>query len=465
MPLVALVGRPNVGKSTLFNVFTRTRDALVHDQPGVTRDRQYGVCRDLASQPFAVVDTGGVVQSPEALAQAMTFQAHVAAEEADLLLFVVDARDGAGPNDANILARLRRTGKTIALIINKIDGVSDAVVQAEFALFGIAHVFAVSAVHRHGIEPLLSWIATQLPTPRVQGATPTDAEAIWVACIGRPNVGKSTLTNRVIGTDRVIVSAQAGTTRDVIATVVERDGQRYQWLDTAGVRRRAKTHEPIEKLSVLKTLQAIEQCQVAVLVVDADRPVADQDATILSAVLDAGRALVIAVNKWDCLTTAQRTQCQQQLRLKLGFVPWAQCVMISAQRGSGLGALFAAISRAYSSATKPIRTTELNQALAIAYANHPPPAHHGRIAKLRYIHAAGQSPPTWVVHGTRLSTLPIAYQRYLENFLRERFALIGTPVRLLFKEGDNPYEGRRNTLTPRQMRKRRRLVRHRQRRQ
>ncbi|HET6397071.1 MAG TPA: ribosome biogenesis GTPase Der [Pseudoxanthomonas sp.] len=460
LPLVALVGRPNVGKSTLFNALTRSRDALVHDQPGVTRDRHYGVCRLDPDRPFLLVDTGGIAGEDEGLAGATARQARAAAAEADLILFVVDGREGASALDDEILAWLRKLARPTLLVINKIDGTHEDAVRAEFARYGFADALAVSAAHRQGLDDLHGEVLERLPEQGSGEALDEDPQRLRVAFVGRPNVGKSTLVNRLLGEERMIASEVPGTTRDSIAVDLERDGRLYRLIDTAGIRRRGKVEEAVEKFSVVKTMQSIEQCQVAVLMLDATEGVTDQDATVLGAVLDAGRALVVAVNKWDGLTAYQREQAEALLERKLGFVPWAEAVRISAKHGSGLRELFRAIHRAHASATRSFSTSEVNRALEVAYETNPPPSIRGHVSKLRYAHPGGENPPTFVIHGTRLKVLPDSYRRYLENFFRKRFKLVGTPVRLQFREGANPYEGKKNELTERQVARKRRLMRH-----
>jgi GTP-binding protein len=460
LPLVALVGRPNVGKSTLFNALTRTRDALVHDEPGVTRDRHYGVCRLDGTRPFAVVDTGGIAGEDEGLAGATARQSRAAAEEADLVLFVVDGREGASALDDDILRWLRKASRPTFLVVNKIDGVDARAALAEFSRYGFADVFAVSSAHRQGLDDLIEAVQAKLPDDGGAEVPDDDPERVRIAFVGRPNVGKSTLVNRILGEERMIASDVPGTTRDAISVDLERDGRKYRLIDTAGLRRKARVEEAVEKFSIVKTLQAIEQCQVAVVLVDASEGVTEQDASVLGAVLDAGRALVVAVNKWDGLGEYQRGQVEALLSRKLSFVQWAEAVRISARHGSGLRELFKAIHRAHASSTRQFSTSEVTRALEIAIEASPPPAVRGHAAKLRFAHPGGENPPTIVVHGTRLRTLPDSYRRYLENFFRKRFRLVGTPVRFVFKEGDNPYKDRKNELTERQVARKRRLMRH-----
>jgi GTP-binding protein len=460
LPLVALVGRPNVGKSTLFNVLTRTRDALVHDQPGVTRDRHYGVCRPEGQRHFAVVDTGGIAGEDEGLVGATARQARAAAEEADLVLFIVDGREGASALDDEILAWLRKAARPTLLVVNKVDGIDAQAALNDFARYGLGEAVDVSSAHRRGIDELIDEIVGRLPEEGTSTELDTDPSRVRLAFIGRPNVGKSTLVNRLLGEERMIASEVPGTTRDSVAIDMERDGRLYRLVDTAGVRRKSRVDEVVEKFSIIKTLQAIEECQVAVIMLDATEGVTDQDATVLALALEAGRALVVAVNKWDGLSDYQREQAEAMLSRKLGFVDWAEAVRISAKHGSGLRELFKAVHRAHASATREFGTTEVNKALEIAYSSNPPPTVRGHVAKLRFGHPAGTNPPTFVIHGTRLRTLNDTYKRYLENFFRKRFKLVGTPVRFIFREGTNPYEGRKNVLTERQVAKKRRMIRH-----
>ncbi len=460
LPLVALVGRPNVGKSTLFNALTRTRDALVHDEPGVTRDRNYGTCRLDADNPFLIVDTGGIAGEEEGLAGATARQSRAAAAEADLILFVVDGREGPSALDDEILAWLRKLSRPTLLLINKVDGVDSMAVRAEFARYGFGEMLTVSAAHRQGLDDLVDEVIARLPEEGTTETLDDDPERIRIAFVGRPNVGKATLGNRLLGEERMIASDGPGTTRDSIAVDLERDGRKYRLIDTAGLRRRSRVDEAVEKFSVFKTMQSIEYTQVAVLMLDASEGVTDQDATVLGAVLDAGKALVIALNKWDGRTDYEREQAETMLTLKFPFVPWAEAVRISATHGSGMRELFAAIHRAHASATKEFSTAEVNKTLEVAVESNPPPSVRGHVSKLRYVHPGGSNPPTFIVHGTRLKELPDSYKRYLENFFRKRFKLIGTPVNFLFREGANPYEGKKNPLTERQVKAKRRLMKH-----
>jgi GTP-binding protein len=460
LPLVALVGRPNVGKSTLFNALTRTRDALVHDEPGVTRDRNYGICRLDERRPFVVCDTGGISGDDAGLAGATAKQSRAAAEEADLILFVVDGREGPSALDMEILRWLRKSDRRFLLAVNKTDGLDETACLNEFARFGVDDALPLAAAHQRGVPALLARVLPLLPEDGDAAALGDDPKRVRVAFVGRPNVGKSTLVNRLLGEERMIASDVPGTTRDSIAVDLERDGREYRLIDTAGLRRKSKVEEAVEKFSTFKTLQAIQGSQVVVVLLDAGEGVTEQDATVLGHVLDAGKALVIAVNKWDGQSQYQRQQTKSLLDRKLSFCEWAEQITISAKHGTGMRELFRAIDRAHASATREFGTSESNKALEIAVESFPPPVQQGHAAKLRYVHPGGDNPPTFVVHGTRLRKLPESYKRYLENFFRKRFKLVGTPILFVFKEGENPYEGRRNELSERQVQKKRRLLRH-----
>ncbi|MBN8921520.1 MAG: ribosome biogenesis GTPase Der [Rhodanobacter sp. 68-29] len=458
LPVVALVGRPNVGKSTLFNALTRSRDALVADLPGVTRDRHYGVCH-LGERPFLVVDTGGLSGVDEGLDALTAQQVRVAIEEAQVLVFVLDARDGLLPQDRGILDELRRSGKPIIAAVNKTDGLDEQAALAEFAAFGIAATLPLAAAHNRGTDQLLAALLPLLPEDSHEELAPDENDSIRVAIVGRPNAGKSTLINRLLGEDRLIVSDVAGTTRDPIRVPLERDGRKYTLIDTAGVRRRARVEEAVEKFSVIKTLQSMAAAQVVVLLVDARENLADQDLTLIGHALDEGRALVIAVNKWDGLDAYQRERCQEALARRLQFVDWARQVYISALHGSGLRELMRAVVRAHASATKELGSSDLTRTLEKAYQNYQPPLVRGHAPKLRFAHPGGNNPPTIVLHGSRTKHIAPAYQRYLENFFRKRYKLEGTPIRIVFREGENPYADKKNVLTEAQQRKRQRMIR------
>ena len=459
LPVVALVGRPNVGKSTLFNVLTRTRDALVHDLPGLTRDRQYGVCR-LGAREFVVVDTGGLTGEKEGIGALTARQAQLAVAEADRIVFVVDARDGLLPADRNILATLRRSGKPVLLAVNKTDGLDENAALAEFSTLGLPSPLALSSAHGRGVPALVDAVLAGLPQADPDALAAESAnDGVRVAIVGRPNVGKSTLVNRLLGEERVVVSDVAGTTRDAIRVRLERDGKRYTLIDTAGVRRRARVEEAVEKFSVIKTLQSIAAAHVAVVLLDAREGVSEQDATLIGHVLEEGRALVIAVNKWDGLSTYEREQCRVSLGRKLDFVGYARVVTISALHGSGIAELMKAIDRAHASATREFGTAELTRALEKAYESYQPPMVRGHAPKLRFAHPGGTNPPGIIIHGSRTRHVAESYRRYLENFFRKRFRLEGTPVRIEFRESENPFAGRKNELTEGQKRKRQRMIR------
>lgn len=458
LPVVALVGRPNVGKSTLFNALTRSRDALVADMPGVTRDRHYGVCRT-GARPFVVVDTGGLSGEEEGIDGLTAQQVRFAIEEASVLVFVVDARDGLLPQDRTILDELRRSGKPIIAAVNKTDGLDLQNAMAEFAVFGIANTLPLSAAHNRGTEDLVTSALTLLPEDAHEEEEAVDPDSIRVAIVGRPNAGKSTLINRLLGEDRLIVSNVAGTTRDPIKVSLERDGRKYTLIDTAGVRRKARVEEAVEKFSVIKTLQSMAAAQVVVVMVDARENLADQDLTLIGHAVDEGRALVIAVNKWDGMDSYQREQCQKALERRLQFVDWAKTVFISALHGSGLRELMKSVVRAHHAATKELASSELTKTLERAYEGYQPPLVRGHAPKLRFAHPGGTNPPTIVIHGSRTKHIAPAYRRYLENFFRKRYRLEGTPVRIEFRDGENPFAGKKNVLTDSQKRKRQRMIR------
>jgi GTPase len=459
LPVVAIVGRPNVGKSTLFNVLTKSRDALVGDLPGVTRDRHYGIC-GMGGRPFVLVDTGGLSGERADLHQRIARQVQVAIDEASFCVLLVDARDGPLPQDRAILDELRRAGKPVLLAVNKIDAVDADLALADFAALGAPMALPISAAHARGVAALVAVLEPHLPEDDEPAPDAQDESGTRVAIVGRPNVGKSTLVNRLLGDERVVVSEAAGTTRDAIHVPLERDGHRYVLIDTAGVRRRARVDDALEKVSVIKTLQSIAAAQVAVVMLDAGEGVTDQDLAVIGQVLEAGRALVIAANKWDGLDRYARDRCRAGLQRKLAFVAWARIVLLSAQHGSGLRELMRAVDRAHASASRVLSTPELTRALERAVAAHQPPLVRGHAPKLRYAHPGGQSPPTIVIHGTRTRHIADSYRRYLENVFRERNRLEGTPVRIEFREGGNPYAGKRNPLTQAQARKRRRVIRH-----
>lgn len=457
LPVVALVGRPNVGKSTLFNALTRSREALVSNLPGVTRDRHYGICH-IGSRPFVVVDTGGLSGVQEGLDTLTAQQARLAIGQAQALVFVVDAREGLLAQDHAILDELRRSGKPVIVAVNKTDGLDAHAALAEFAVFGIAPTLPLSAAHHRGTPELVDAVLSVLPADEHEEPAAQDEGSIRVAIVGRPNVGKSTLINRLLGENRLIVSDIAGTTRDPIHVPLERDGKRYTLIDTAGIRRKSKVGEGVEKFSVIKSLQSMAAAQVVVVMIDARENLADQDLTLIGHVLEEGRALVIAVNKWDDMEPYAREQCQHALARRLSFVDWAKRVFISARHGSGLRELMREVAGAHASATRELTSSDLTRKLERAYQSCPPPLVRGHAPKLRFAHPGASNPPTIVIHGSRTKHIAPAYRRYLENFFRQSYQLKGTPIRIILRDSENPFAGRKNVLTEAQQRKRQRMI-------
>ena len=456
LPVIALVGRPNVGKSTLFNRLTRSRDALVADQPGLTRDRKYGIGR-LGDRPYLVVDTGGISGEADGVEALMDRQVRLAIEEADHILFLVDAREGLTGGDEQIAAELRRTGKPVTLVVNKSESLDRELAAAEFHALGLGEPVPVSAAHGRGVKPLVNEVLETLPPAE---EVPEEEKGVQIAVVGRPNVGKSTLINRLLGEERLVAYDQPGTTRDSVQVPFEHQGKRYTLIDTAGVRRRARVSEAIEKFSVIKALQAMEQANVVLLVLDAHEGVTEQDANLAGHVLESGRALVVVVNKWDGLDPDQRERVKAELERRLPFLSFAEVRFVSALHGTGVGHLMEAVDRAWRAATADLKTAELTRVLEQAVQEHQPPLVRGRRIKLRYAHQGGRNPPVIVIHGNQTESVPAAYRRYLVNRFREAFDLWGTPVRIEFRTAENPYKGRRNKLTPRQRQKRRRLMKH-----
>jgi GTPase len=459
LPVVALVGRPNVGKSTLFNFLTRTRDALVADLPGLTRDRQYGFGR-VGPVPYIVVDTGGLSGKKDELDGLMARQTLRALDEADIVLLMVDAREGLTASDEQVASMLRRRGRPVTLVVNKAEGQLAAMAGAEFHRLGLGEPVVISSAHGDNVRALMDAVLGSFPADEEVEADAREDGAVRVAVIGRPNVGKSTLINRMIGEERLVAYDQPGTTRDAVEVPFERDGTRYVLVDTAGVRRRSRVEEAVEKFSVIKTLGAIDAASVVIAVLDARDGVADQDASLLGLAAERGRALVIAVNKWDGLPPDQRDTVRRQLDLKLPFIDYAPIQFISALHGTGVGDLFGLVDASHAAAHRDLPTPELTRILQDAVTAHQPPLVRGRRIKLRYAHQGGRNPPVIVIHGSQAELLPDAYRRYLANIYRKAFKLQGTPVRIELRSGDNPYAGRRNPLTPRQRRKRERMMRH-----
>lgn len=457
LPVVAIVGRPNVGKSTLFNCLTQSRNALVSDFPGMTRDRQYGQA-NVDGLRFIVIDTAGIGDNEEELDKLSIQQSIQAIEEADKVIFLVDGRAGMTVSDQAIADKLRTMNKPIYLVVNKTEGLDHDIVTADFYKVGFGSPFSISASHKTGITKLIHSLFESDEEPEVDSDGSEDG--IKLAIIGKPNVGKSTLTNRMLGEERVIVYDQPGTTRDSIFISLERHDKKYTLIDTAGIRRRGKIFEATEKFSVVKTLQAIETSNVVLFVIDAREGVSEQDLKLLGFIIDSGKALVIAVNKWDGMTAAERESTRVGIDRRLHFADFARTHYISAIHGSGVGNLFDSIDEAYASANKKISTPQVNKILREAVLGHNPPLVHGRRIKLRYAHAGGHNPPLIIIHGNQVNDLPDAYRRYLANTYQHRLKLVGTPVRVEFKSGENPYRHKKNILTEKQVQKKKRLMRH-----
>lgn len=455
LPVVALVGRPNVGKSTLFNVLTRTRDALVAALPGLTRDRNYGYGR-MGAIPYLVVDTGGLVPGADGIEELMAKQTLRAIEEADRVLFIVDSREGRHPGDSFVAQLLRKLGKDVIVVANKSEGVETHDAGADFHQLGFGQPQAISAAHGGGIDALMERALAGFTV--AQGTGAEEELGIKVAVIGRPNVGKSTLINRLIGEERLIAFDQPGTTRDAVFVPFERDGRKYTLIDTAGVRRRARVEEAIEKFSVIKTLQAVDSANVVIGVIDAHETVVEQDATLFGMVAERGRGLIIAVNKWDGIPMDKRDEIRAGLSLRLPFLDFAPTHFISARHGTGVGDLMRMVNTAYDASMRDLQTPELTRVLETAMQQHQPPLVRGRRVKLRYAHQGGRNPPIIIVHGNQVQHVPEAYRRYLAGVFRKNFRLEGTPVRVEFRSDENPFKGKRNPLTPRQVHKRKRLM-------
>jgi GTP-binding protein len=447
-PVVALVGRPNVGKSTLFNRLTRSRDALVADLPGLTRDRHYGEGR-LGPHPFLVVDTGGFepVVKEGILAQ-MARQTLAAVDECDVVIFLVDGRLGVTPQDLQIAQQLRRTGRPCLLAVNKLEGLTGEGRTGEFYELGLGEPHAISSAHGDGVYSLIEMALAQVPAPESAPDSDEDEElqedglpkaGLRVAIVGRPNVGKSTLINSLLGEERVIAFDMPGTTRDAIEVPFERNGVRYRLIDTAGLRRKGKVFEAVEKFSVIKTLQAISDAHVAVLLLDAQQDISDQDAHIAGFVTESGRALVVGINKWDGLDVVARDEVKRQIARKLPFISWARFHHLSALKGHGIDSLMRSVLAAYAAATRKLSTPKLTRALREAVERQQPPRKGPIRPKLRYAHQGGQNPPIVVVHGNSLDQVSDVYKRYLEAQFRTKFDLEGTPLRIEWKVSKNPY--------------------------
>ena len=460
LPTLALVGRPNVGKSTLFNRLTGTRDALVADFAGLTRDRQYGVASH-SGWRFIVVDTGGLMpEEADPLAALAESQARIAIDEADRVLLLLDAHEGVMPADRAIADFLRRSGKPVVPVVNKLDG-TRAGGELEFHELGLGEPLMISAEHGHGVTRMLMDVLEGLPEAAEIDQPDADADdRIRVAIVGRPNVGKSTLVNKLIGEPRLLAADMPGTTRDAIAVDFEHEGTAYTFIDTAGVRRRARVREAIEKFSIIKTLQAIDSAHVVIMMVDARGDIGEQDARLMGLIAERGRGMVLAVNKWDGLEDEVRDRVRSEVARKLPFGDFVPLVTTSAARGTGLKPLMKRVEEVHRSVTADLSTPELNRVLADAVARHQPPASLGRRTKLRFAHQGGKNPLKIVIHGNLTERLSPSYKRYLVNCFREHFGLSGIPLVLTLRTGDNPYKDRKNVLTQRQRKKRRRLMSH-----
>ena len=439
-PTLVIVGRPNVGKSTLFNRLTKTRDALVADLPGLTRDRHYGHGR-MGDKPFLVVDTGGFEPvAKDGILHEMAKQTLQAVTEADVIVLLTDGRQGLTPQDRIIANQLRQTRKLVVVAVNKAEGMAEAQVTAEFHELGMGVPLAISAAHGEGMHDL---VETALASFALEEETAIESDHPRIAIVGRPNVGKSTLLNSLLGEDRVIAFDQPGTTRDSIHVEFTRNGKNYTLIDTAGIRKRGKVFEAVEKFSVVKTLQSIEDANVVLLVLDARQDISEQDAHIAGFIVESGRALVVAVNKWDNLDASTRETIKTDISRKLMFLRFARFHYISALDGSGLGGLLPAVDAAYAAAMARLPTPKLTRALRAATVQHAPPMQGSIRPKLRYAHQGGHNPPLVVIHGSATAKIPDTYRRYLENMFRDTFELEGTPLRVQFQQGHNPFTNRK----------------------
>ena len=455
-PVIALIGRPNVGKSTLFNQITKSRDALVADFAGLTRDRKYGDAV-FQNKSFIVVDTGGIGESEAGIDSYMAEQSKTAINEADIIVFVVDARAGLLASDEQIARELRTLGKKVYLVANKVDGVHAEAAVVEFYQLGFGEPMHVAASHGRGVAQMLEDVLEDVPEDEDPELHDQNT-GLRLAVIGRPNVGKSTLVNRLLGEERVVVYDMPGTTRDSIYIPYERIEQKYTLIDTAGVRRKGKVDEMVEKFSIVKTLQAIKDAHVVVVVLDAREGVVEQDLHLIGYALEAGRAMVIAINKWDNMTEYDRKQCKLDVDRRFDFIPWAKVHLISALHGTGVGELYPSIHRAFDSSHLKVSPAKLTQILNDATEAHQPPMISGKRIKMRYAHMGGQNPPTIIVHGNKVDKTPADYRRYLENVFRRVYKLEGTPVRIDFKTSENPFEGRKTQMDERIAARKRRYV-------
>lgn len=461
-PVIALVGRPNVGKSTLFNYLTKSKDAIVADEPGLTRDRIYGITHRFDNR-YIVIDTGGIAPPADSeekhqINLAITSQVWLAIEEADLVCFLVDGTEGLVPQDQEVFTQLRNSNKNVFILVNKTDAGASNLISSEFYTLGAENIFEISAKSGKGVRNFISEVDKLLPTQEPISVEDENQGVIKVALVGRPNVGKSTLANALIGEERFITSEVPGTTRDSISEQIEKFGTTFKLIDTAGVRRRSKVQNVIEKFSVVKTLQAIGDAHVVVLMLDGTQEFAEQDARLAGMVLDSGRAVVIAINKIDACSKQEFKAIQKGFDLKLRFLDFAEKLKISAKDREGITKLMKAVVRAYQSTNIEVNTGELNHLLENALESFQPPLVRGRRIKLKYVNQVGKCPPKFAIHGNQIGRIPGTYKRYLENYFRKTLQLVGTPIQLTFKQPENPYAGRRNKLTPRQQRSRKRLM-------
>lgn len=457
LPVIALVGRPNVGKSTLFNRLTKTRDALVAEIAGLTRDRKYGEGK-VGDSPYIVIDTGGITGDEEGIDSVMAQQSFLAIEEADIIFFMVDVHAGVMPGDIALANHLRKINKTVYLVANKIDGRNPDIALVDFYSLGMGEPLPIAAEHNRGINTLIDYVLDELPKPETlldeydlaEGELipheQLDVRGIKIAVVGRPNVGKSTLVNRFLGEERVVVYDQAGTTRDSIYIPYERHGQEYTLIDTAGVRRRKNIIEAAEKFSIIKTLQAIQDSHVCILVLDARDGIVEQDLHMLSFILNSGRALVLAINKWDGMTQEAKEQVKNDIDRRFDFLNFAEMHFISALHGTGVGHLYESVDKAFESSMAKWSTSLLTRILEDAVASHQPPVVRNRRPKLRYAHQGGSNPPIIVFHGTLVNELPDDYKRYLANTFRRVLDIHGTPIKLEFRQGDNPYADKKKEI-------------------
>jgi len=459
MPIISLVGRPNVGKSTIFNRLSSSRQALVSDFEGLTRDRQYvDIMFDEETQtPATLIDTGGLTKQDNLIDNGIQTQVLNALEESDIIYFIVSARDGVVALDREIATQLRKLKKEVILVCNKAEGL-DPTLAAEFYELGMGEPQLISAEHSQGIGELIDYTLPKFPQEEIEEEEEEEIEGIAVAILGRPNVGKSTLVNRILGEERVLAIDIPGTTRDSIYIPFEREGQKYTLIDTAGIRRKRATHEKIEIFSILKAKEALDRSHVVILVLDAHEGVTEQDATLLGMIGERGRALLIVLNKWDGLDEYEKQEVKRKLEVKLSFVNYASVHYISALHGSGVGKLFAPIVKAYTNASTKFKTPELNIILEKANAGHQPPPVKGRRLKIKYVNQTDIFPPTLTFHGNHLKSVPNAYDRYLKNFFINALDLTNTPLHIEYKSGDNPFKGKKNELNARQIAKKRRLM-------